>query len=1000
MKSAAKTSAEKPKEADVRVRAAQRGAAFASGTSEAILALQKSAGNRAVTELLGRSSGRPLDPATRKEMETKFGVDFKDVRVHYSPEASASAELLGAKAWTSGRHVAFGDGMFSPGTRKGKTLLAHELAHVVQQRRGGTAPDTFRTSSPAERDAARAASQVTSAGPVTVGAATGMGVARDEAELPLWKKRLNPIYQGALSLLPKAAADKLREANATAKEFVQKAHVSDEDLNKGVKAAEPIVQQVEQGLDLYKRSQGDSPKPDAAPQAQQAPQPDAGASQAPKPAGDAPAGSVDEEAKAVRRARLEGLQNRIAGIDAQLNGPGGKLLRDEYADELRVERARMAYELEALQPVSPERAEEILHPGDIQRRKQQAYANYVNLPKGLREDIDKKFGGQAPEKPAVFWNGDAPRSPALREHIERIGRRADEENLSIKAATQKVQREGPTPPPVAYSADPVKRRQEMNKTLMAAGLKPLPDPNRKLTDWEKAEIQSPPGGKRNPRNWRTVHNPENGDIVGYERENSGYYERRNTKGEITHVRENPMTEDETFLTRPDRALTPFERRHVFIEKNGNRNPESYAPVYNKNTGRIVGYKQKSVGITKTFNTEGVMVDESELGVEPSAVQLDDLIGVAAIGKAGVKFIIRKAGEKIIVGEGIKEGASLLLPRLRNRAVGALSGAIIGTENALPAVRGGARVWGEQATSWVAPMTELKQAGRQGVEELGEAGAAELKQAGRQGVEDLGEAGAGDLKQAGGEGIKELEEAGGKEAAGGKVTAGTAAEEASHAPAQFSPAPADVGNKAYSARVARTVENAMRANARNTVGAGGEAAAQASADSTVMDLNAVSPNFPQLDTVSRETVASVKAFSVDKPLGRSAMRRYDKELRALRTAVEPGVPTKLGQAADVLAANRGQLQAAGAWPKGLAKNATPEQIAKFVNQRGVLAIPADHVEEVRKFVAAKARANPAAYGLTDGPGLEKGIERLTARVQSLGLTSEQIMNINKRVLGIP
>ena len=201
-------------------------------------------------------------------------------------------------------------------------------------------------------------------------------------------------------------------------------------------------------------------------------------------------------------------------------------------------------------------------------------------------------------------------------------------------------------------------------------------------------------------------------------------------------------------------------------------------------------------------------------------------------------------------------------------------------------------------------------------------------------------------------------------------------------------------------MARDVEGAMRANIRNTIGSGGEAAAQASAHTTTMDLNAVKTDFPQLDTVSRDTVASVKAFSVDQPLSAQTISRYDRELRALRTPVEAGVPTKLGSAADLMAANRDAIQAAGAWPGGLAKNATSKQIAKFVNEQGLLAIPADHVEKVRATVAAKARVNPFAYGLTPGPGLDKGIERLVARIQSLGLTTGEISAINKKIWGTP
>jgi hypothetical protein len=220
-----------------------------------------------------------------------------------------------------------------------------------------------------------------------------------------------------------------------------------------------------------------------------------------------------------------------------------------------------------------------------------------------------------------------------------------------------------------------------------------------------------------------------------------------------------------------------------------------------------------------------------------------------------------------------------------------------------------------------------------------------------------------------------------------------------APRPLAPA-ADAGEAAFKARMARTVEKAMRDARRNTIGAGGEAAAEASAHTTTINLNEVQENFPQLDTVSRDTVASVKAYGVGKPLNANVISRYDRELRRLRTPVEEGIPTKLGSAADLMAANRETIQAAGAWPKGLKRNATPEQIAKFVNEKGVLAIPADHVEKVREAVAAKARADPEAYGLTPGPGLDAGVKRLTERIQSLGLTTDEISAINKKVWGTP
>jgi len=85
-----------------------------------------------VMEVL-RSSGQPLEPATRAYMEPRFAHDFSDVRVHTDPRAAESARHVGAVAYAAGRNVVFGAGQYSPGTHEGRLTLAHELAHVVQQ---------------------------------------------------------------------------------------------------------------------------------------------------------------------------------------------------------------------------------------------------------------------------------------------------------------------------------------------------------------------------------------------------------------------------------------------------------------------------------------------------------------------------------------------------------------------------------------------------------------------------------------------------------------------------------------------------------------------------------------------------------------------------------------------------------------------------------------------------------------------------------------------------
>src|SRR5262249_8602578 len=81
-----------------------------------------------------RSPGRPLDSKVRSFMEPRFGRDFSHVRVHTGSRAAQSATAVNALAYTVGNNIVFGQGMYSPGTAAGAHLLAHEMAHVVQQR--------------------------------------------------------------------------------------------------------------------------------------------------------------------------------------------------------------------------------------------------------------------------------------------------------------------------------------------------------------------------------------------------------------------------------------------------------------------------------------------------------------------------------------------------------------------------------------------------------------------------------------------------------------------------------------------------------------------------------------------------------------------------------------------------------------------------------------------------------------------------------------------------
>ena len=125
-------------------------------------------GNRALLSLFRaghRSSGggRSLDQPTRALMESRFGDRFADVRIHPSSLGTEPAgDAVQARAVTVGQDIAFAAGEYRPETTEGRRLLAHELAHVVQQRRpvAGTAFDA----PAAERDARTAADTLASGG--------------------------------------------------------------------------------------------------------------------------------------------------------------------------------------------------------------------------------------------------------------------------------------------------------------------------------------------------------------------------------------------------------------------------------------------------------------------------------------------------------------------------------------------------------------------------------------------------------------------------------------------------------------------------------------------------------------------------------------------------------------------------------------------------------------------------------------------------------------------
>jgi hypothetical protein len=170
-----------------------------------VLRLQRAAGNAGVAAMLegeqeqdspvkdvvGKSGGSPLDAPVRQRMETSFGTDFSDVRVHTGGSAAASAGAVDAHAYTVGNEIVLGEGQ-TPGSPSHERTLAHELTHVVQQRQGpvdGTpAAGGVSISDPSdrfERAAESTADAVMTGGRAPdpgSGPASGASVQRQEAE--------------------------------------------------------------------------------------------------------------------------------------------------------------------------------------------------------------------------------------------------------------------------------------------------------------------------------------------------------------------------------------------------------------------------------------------------------------------------------------------------------------------------------------------------------------------------------------------------------------------------------------------------------------------------------------------------------------------------------------------------------------------------------------------------------------------------------------------------
>jgi hypothetical protein len=177
-----------------------------------------------VQKILNSNTGKPLDPATRSYMESRFNHDFSQVRIHTDAGAAESARAINAVAYTVNQDVVFGGNAVSLGTEAGQHVLAHELAHVVQQGRSNDSNILSSTANHSlEESADRAAKAFTEGGgTVQVDGASAPGLACltvQEAEQKLGrfvpsfiKQRAKPLVESLHTVIdPKAELPKPAE---------------------------------------------------------------------------------------------------------------------------------------------------------------------------------------------------------------------------------------------------------------------------------------------------------------------------------------------------------------------------------------------------------------------------------------------------------------------------------------------------------------------------------------------------------------------------------------------------------------------------------------------------------------------------------------------------------------------------------------------------------------------------------------------------------------------
>ncbi len=195
------------------------------------------------------TSGQSLPDDLRRQFEGSLGTDLSGVRVHTGSESAEAAHAVGAKAYAVGQDVHFGAGQYDPTSESGQFLIAHEVAHTVQQ--AGAAPsrqDKLEVSSPqdaAEVEADQAATAMVAGTPATVSTTAGT-----TARAVLHRQRYGNtnVSSGSESSSKKATAAQVAQLKAIGKKLnglAGQAQIANSELPKAFSTAKKQLDQID-----------------------------------------------------------------------------------------------------------------------------------------------------------------------------------------------------------------------------------------------------------------------------------------------------------------------------------------------------------------------------------------------------------------------------------------------------------------------------------------------------------------------------------------------------------------------------------------------------------------------------------------------------------------------------------------------------------------------------------------------------------------------------------